>query len=136
MRQAVQRRSEPEDSPSREGAVVAFDALRGGDRDAAYLVKLVAEASGVPPLLLLHPSRCDADAAEARQLAMYLMHVILRRSYHEVGRYFGRDRTTVAHACARIEDRRDESWFESFVEGLEGELTAYREEAEAVHATR
>jgi len=127
MKHAGQLKGMPEGADG-GGEVVAFTGRR--DRDAAFLVNLVAEASGVPALLLLHRSRCDADAADARQLAMYLMHVILQRSYNEIGRYFGRDRTTVAHACGRVEDKREESWFESFVIGLEGELAGYLAEEE------
>jgi hypothetical protein len=110
------------------GEVVPFDRLRGGDQDALGLLGLVAAARGVPILLLLHPSRCVAAVAEARQLAMYLVHVALRRDYAAVGRYFGRDRTTVAHACARIEDGRDEPSFDDFVAQLEARLEVGRQE--------
>jgi len=134
MKQAVRESREAEGARPEGGEILAFDALRGRDADGAYLVTLIAEASGVPALLLLHPSRCDADAADARQLAMYLMHVVLQRPYMEVGRYFGRDRTTVAHACRRIEDKREERWFESFVLGLEGSLATYLEAREAQRA--
>ncbi|MEQ8823668.1 MAG: hypothetical protein RIC14_04770 [Filomicrobium sp.] len=37
----------------------------------------------------------------------------------EVGRIFERDRTTVSHACALIEDRRDEPIFDQLLEMLE-----------------
>jgi Bacterial dnaA protein helix-turn-helix len=39
---------------------------------------------------------------------MYLAHVTFRLSLTEVGRLFDRDRTTVAHACAVVEDLRDD----------------------------
>jgi hypothetical protein len=35
---------------------------------------------------------------------------------------FARDRTTVAHACARIEDRRDAAPFDRALDLLEGAL--------------
>jgi hypothetical protein len=35
---------------------------------------------------------------------------------------FARDRSTVAHACHAIEDRRDEPAFESWMSGLEAML--------------
>lgn len=53
-------------------------------------------------------SRSGARICFARQVAMYLAHVACRMTLTEVGRLFGRDRTTVAHACAVVEDRRDE----------------------------
>jgi chromosomal replication initiation ATPase DnaA len=74
--------------------------------------------------MLLHASRCRAEVALARQLAMYLMHVCLQRQYAEVGRFFGRDRTTVWHACALIEDRREDTRFDAEVEDLSEALTA------------
>lgn len=136
MRQAVRRRGgEPEPIVPGGGQVLAFDRLRGPDREVARLVGLVAAERKVPTLLMLHPSRCGAEVAEARQLAMYLMHVILRRSYGEIGRFFGRDRTTVAHACAHIEDLRDSPGFEAEVQRLEAVLaTAAPETGEVRHA--
>ncbi len=112
--------------------VIAFDRLRGGDRRAARVVELVAKARHVPVRMLLHRSRCAAEVASARQLAMYLMHVVLRHDYAAVGAYFDRDRTTVSHACATIEDRRDDPAFDAEVAGLEAALAepALGEEAD------
>lgn len=95
---------------------------RRRDRGAAAVLALVSRHRAVPPPLLLHQSRGDAPVAAARQLAMYLTHVVLRRSYVEVGDFFGRDRTTVAHACARIEDLRDLPEIEAELARLEAEL--------------
>ncbi len=39
---------------------------------------------------------------------MYLAHIVFGLSYTRVGICFGRDRTTVRHACALVEDRRDD----------------------------
>lgn len=94
----------------------------GDDRAAAAVVDIVARRRDVPLAQLLHRSRCEAGVAEARMLAMYLVHVVLSRSYSEVGNAFGRDRTTVAHACARIEDRRDDARFDDEVAALEAEI--------------
>lgn len=112
----------PHERPAGRGQLVRLRPARRWDAEGLSLVELVAEARGVPSLLLLHPSRCSAAVAEARQLAMYLMHVILRRTYADVGDFFGRDRTTVSHACAHIEDRRDRRRFDAEVEGLEAAL--------------
>ena len=51
---------------------------------------------------------------------MYLAHVGCGLSLTEVGRLFARDRTTVAHACGLIEDRREEPGFDRALELLEG----------------
>jgi len=64
-------------------------------------------------------SRGVARAAHARQVAMYLGHVACRLSLTDVGRMFGRDRTTVAHACAVIEDARDDPAFDRALDLLE-----------------
>ncbi len=52
-------------------------------------------------------TRCSAPIAEARQLGMYLVHTLFRLSMTRTGAVFGRDRTTVRHACRLMEDRRD-----------------------------
>jgi chromosomal replication initiation ATPase DnaA len=57
--------------------------------------------------------------ALARQIAMYLSHVAFRVSLTDVGRIFGRDRTTVSHACAVVEDLRDDPRFDRILDLLE-----------------
>lgn len=73
---------------------------------------------------LAQQSRGRAHVALARQIAMYLHHVILGRTLTDIAREFGRDRTTVAHACRLVEDRRDEPEFDAMVGGLETALQA------------
>ena len=58
-------------------------------------------------------------AAFARQVAMYLAHVVCGLSLTDVGRLFARDRTTVAHACSVVEDRRDDPDLDGRLEHLE-----------------
>lgn len=70
-------------------------------------------------------SRGRANVALARQVAMYLAHVQFGLTLTEVGRVFGRDRTTVAHACAVVEDRRDNPAFDYMLELLERVVAAY-----------
>ena len=90
------------------------------------VIALIARRKHVPIRLLTHPSRCRADAARARQLAMYLSHVILGCSLTEVGNAFGRDRTTVSYACGVIEDLRDDRLFDEEVALLERHPEAQR----------
>lgn len=66
----------------------------------------VAAAFMLPIAELRTPERRSARAAFARQAAMYLGHVAFELTYTDVGRAFGRDRTTAAHACRIVEDRR------------------------------
>jgi len=100
---------------------------RRPDRAGIRVLRFVAAVRGVTTQQLLLPSRGEADVALARQLAMYLMHVVLERLYIEVGQFFGRDRTTVSHACALIEDLRDDPEFDAEVDRLERRLAAPQE---------
>jgi chromosomal replication initiation ATPase DnaA len=64
-------------------------------------------------------TRGSPRAAFARQVAMYLAHVVCGLSLTEVGMLFARDRTTVAHACSVVEDRRDDPELDGRLEHLE-----------------
>jgi hypothetical protein len=59
--------------------------------------------------------RISAAISRVRQIAMYVTHVTLGVSMHEVGRGFSRDRTTVRHACHLVEDLRDDAEFDRTV---------------------
>lgn len=96
-----------------------------GDPSAcSAAIALIARERNVPAHLLVHPSRCRRSTAQARQLAMYLSHVVLGHSLTEIARVFGRDRTTVSHACGLIEDLRDDPGFDDEVSGYEQRLEA------------
>jgi hypothetical protein len=58
-------------------------------------------------------------AVHRRQIAMYVAHVVLRLSLTDIGIVYGRDRTTVGHACNVVEDRRDDAAYDRFVAGIE-----------------
>lgn len=79
----------------------------------------VAQVFGVDAAAIDIETRGRARVALARQVAMYLAHVTCGMSLTDVGRMFSRDRTTVAHACAVIEDRRDDPRFDRAIELLE-----------------
>jgi len=65
------------------------------------------------------PTRGRARVAIARQVAMYLAHVSCGLSLTETGELFGRDRTTVSHACQVVEDRREDPEFDRALQLLE-----------------
>jgi len=50
---------------------------------------------------------------------MYLAHTGFQLSLETISRIFGRDRTTVSHACHVIEDSRDDIWLDYRLEALE-----------------
>jgi len=86
------------------------------------LEQAVTPAFEVAHTQLWTPTRGGPDAAFARQVAMYLAHVGGGLNYTEVGRLFARDRTTVAHACGRVEDLRDDAAFDRAIGLLEGAM--------------
>jgi chromosomal replication initiation ATPase DnaA len=69
-------------------------------------------------------TRGSPRAAFARQVAMYLAHVVCGLSLTEVGALFARDRTTVSHACSVVEDRRDDPELDGRLEHLERAVAA------------
>lgn len=114
----------------------AVERLRRADPAALAAISLFAERRGVALADLLRTSRSQAHIAAARQLAMYLVNVKLGRTMTEIGVLFGRDRTTVSHACRVIEDRR-EGAFDRDIEALEDaidDLDARTEAGEPIHA--
>ena len=103
---------------------------RPGHRAAQRLCDLTAIATAaafaVPVGELIAASRRPPYIAFARQSAMYLAHVSFGLSYAEVGRAFGRDRTTAAYACRLIEDRREDPAIDAMLGSLENACGALR----------
>lgn len=62
--------------------------------------------------------RC-VKAVFARQVAMYIATVGFGMSCARVAGAMGRDRSTVAHACRIVEERRDDPAFDRWIEALE-----------------
>lgn len=88
---------------------------------------VVAHTYGVALEELRAATRKTPRAARARQVAMYLSHVVLHLSLREVAEAFGRDRSTASYACHHIEDLREDpamdrtlGWLESFVRSAAG----------------
>ncbi|MEM1039786.1 MAG: helix-turn-helix domain-containing protein [Pseudomonadota bacterium] len=85
-------------------------------------LRTVSLALCVPLKQLEAANRCKADIALARQIAMYLAHTQFSMAMTEVGLAFGRDRTTVSHACSLVEDKRDDETFDLTITQLEALL--------------
>jgi chromosomal replication initiation ATPase DnaA len=82
----------------------------------------VAEATGVGLAEIGSDKRGDPRTAFARQMAMYLCHLVFEMSAYKLADAFGRDRTTVRHALHRIEELREDrdldrmlSWLETML---------------------
>lgn len=99
---------------------VAHEEIR--DSACRFIETLVSAAFQVSLVELRCKSRGRASTAYARQTAMYLAHVHFGLSLSEIGRTFGRDRTTVSHACACVEDSRDDPRLERMISCLEAAL--------------
>lgn len=99
----------------------AHQALRHVQGDVTWRIveHAVMKAFAVGAGELNGGSRGAARAAHARQVAMYLAHITGHHSLTEVGRMANRDRTTVAHACALVEDERDDPMFDEALNYLE-----------------
>lgn len=103
------------------------------------LDRTVAAAFGVDPTLMGQSSRGRAEVARARQVAMYLAHVMCGMSLTNVGELYERDRTTVAHACQIVEDLREATQFDQAIQHLEFALAIMLQASELrdmTHAAR
>ncbi len=83
------------------------------------MIDICAAMFNVSSKELRQTGRTGNDVARVRQIAMYVTHVSLGVSMHEVGRGFFRDRTTVRHACHLVEDMRDDEDFDRAVVMME-----------------
>jgi chromosomal replication initiation ATPase DnaA len=91
----------------------------GSKEDESFVEQLVAAAFVVDRGALRSCSRGGRRAAFARQVGMYLAHTRLGFTLTAAGRLFGRDRTTAAHACKVVEERREDSEIDTVIDCLE-----------------
>jgi len=90
---------------------------------AQLTVAAVALEFGVPELNLTTRRKGPAEVCFARQISMYLLHVIFNINLTRTAQIFLRDRSTVSHACNVVEDSRDDDIFNTKLERLEGFLS-------------
>ncbi len=105
----------------------------GSAEDDGPLVPLVAAAFSVERAALRSFSRGGKRAAFARQVGMYLAHTRLGLTLTDAGRMFGRDRTTAAHACTVVEERRENPEVDTIIDCLERAVAAGRANLGAAH---
>lgn len=103
--------------PAGEGSLRRFGTTREERAMAVCecVIDIVAALFNVSGKELRAPGRTGLEVARVRQIGMYVAHVCLRLPMSDVGKGFGRDRTTVLHACHVIEDLRDEPEFDRVV---------------------
>ena len=125
MPQALKTLSAPPSGACKSRPSAANDDLSRLTRQRRDLVLRVVPAGfGVSQRAMASAGRSDARAVLARQCGMYLMHVVFSVPVSVVGTLFRKDRTTVAHACQRIEDWRDAPAFDAFLHDLELAVSA------------
>ena len=95
------------------GAERASAGATDNERLRGIVEDIVACVCDVDPALLRLPNRGRANVALARQVAMYIAHIGYGLNLTDVGVVFGRDRTTVAHACSVVEMRREDTEFDT-----------------------
>jgi chromosomal replication initiation ATPase DnaA len=93
--------------------------LHGTSAARRAIESVVATVFEVDARELQARSRGSARTAFGRQVAMYIAHVACGISLTDVGTLFGRDRTTVSHACSLVEDKRDDPDLDCRLEHLE-----------------
>lgn len=109
------------DAPADPSRLPASMPIRTACRIVRQMVAELILLFGDRLMLRRDRRRC---ACHARQIAMYVCHVSLQIPMRDIGHAFGRDRTTVGHACHVVEDRRDDAAFDDFVSAIERIATA------------
>lgn len=85
---------------------------------AGFVSSLVGLAFDVPATEMF-AERSSNAATRARQIAMYLVHIAFAWSTERVGAAFRRAPSTVAHACRRVEQLRDDPALDDQLSALE-----------------
>ncbi|MCO5159940.1 MAG: chromosomal replication initiator DnaA [Mesorhizobium sp.] len=107
--------SEPDPRPGRLKSVRSHHRLEHHVELCECMIDIAAALYNVSGRDLRHPGRSSHDVARVRQIAMYVAHVVLGLTMNEVGRGFGRDRTTVLYACHLVEDMREDEEFDRII---------------------
>lgn len=106
-------------SSSKIRHIHALDQSAYVENSGKFILHIVTLLMDVSQEQLLNKSRSVSKICIARQTAMYLHHTIFSNTYCQVADFFGRDRTTVSHACRVVEDLRDDTEFDEVISKLE-----------------
>lgn len=79
------------------------------------MIDITAALFNVSSKEIRKPGRSSLGVSRVRQVAMYVAHVVLKLNMTDIGRAFGRDRTTVLYACHLVEDLRDDMDFDRII---------------------
>jgi len=89
---------------------------------ASLAMAAVSLEFGLTETDITHPSKGTRHLRFARQVAMYLVHVVYELNHTHIGKLFFKDRSTVSHACKVVEDSRDDAVFDMKLIRLENFL--------------
>lgn len=96
-----------------------YEARLGDAARARVATEIASFALGAPVEAIAQASRGRSQVALSRQVAMYLCNVVFEMSFTRVAWAFGRDKSTVGHACRLVEARRDDPMFDAWIDALE-----------------
>ena len=83
------------------------------------IINLVGGRFDVSAAALLAAGRGTQATSRARHVCMYLLRAVGGESYQAIGRRFGRDHSTVIHACRRVaRECRESAQFRAEVDAL------------------
>jgi chromosomal replication initiation ATPase DnaA len=99
-----------------------------GLQRASLAQAIVAQVYSLPAAELRGKTRGRPIAARARQVVLYLAHTVFAMSPGQLAAEFGRDRSTVRHACDVVAQRRQSDdefdstlrWLEAHLRGVSG----------------
>lgn len=86
---------------------------------ATAALEVLSSAFNVSVSKMMMATRQKASISMARQIAMYLCHVVGQLSLREIAVQFDREPSTISHACHVVEDRRDNPVFDRQIALLE-----------------
>ena len=89
---------------------------------ARLVTAAVALEFGVPEIEVYSQTKGSSRSSFARQIAIYLTHVIFEINLSRVARTFNRDRSTASHACRVVEDSREDELIDQKLLTLEAFL--------------
>jgi len=100
----------------------AINYLKSDMARARLVTAAVALEFGVPDIEVYSQTKGSSRSSFARQIAMYLTHIVYEINLSRVARTFNRDRSTASHACRVIEESRDDELIDEKLNSLEAFL--------------
>ncbi len=88
----------------------------------SIVIGAVSLEFGLTELDITRPRKQSPHLRFARQVAMYLSHVVYELNHTHVANLFNKDRSTVSHACKVVEESRDDAVFDMKLIRLENFL--------------